>query len=248
MNPGRAGRSTVLYVAGTALLLLVWLLGLTIVSHHNPFAATDLAVWRWFVEHRSSGVTAAVSALTAMFSPVWVGIWTAVSAAVLGVRDRSALRATQVIVTVALAGAMCEMVKVAVGRARPPVAQQVGGAELSLSFPSGHVTGTAALVFGLAVALTMRFSLAGRVAAISSAVVVTVVAALTRLYLGVHWLTDVSAAIGLAAGVAIIAPAVTVTALLCLGPRLPERFHPFIDPTRSRDDHDQELTRCTATH
>lgn len=248
MNPGRAGGSAVHHVAGAALLLLVWLLGLMIVAHHNLFAGPDVAVWQWFVDHRSVGTTAVISALTTMFSPVWVGIWTMICAGILVVRDGSVVRAGRLIVTVGLAGALCEIVKIAVSRARPPVAQQVGGAELSLSFPSGHVSGTAALALGLAVTLTSGFSLARRVAAICAALAVALAAATTRLYLGVHWLTDVTAAIALAAGVSAIAPAVTITALTHLGPHLPARFNAFTHPPRPRDDHDQEPTRCTATH
>lgn len=250
MNTVLAGGTTPHRAATTALLFLVWLLGVTIASHHNPFAGLDVAVGEWFVEHRSPGMTAIVSALTVIFSPVWVGMWTVISAAVLGVRDRSLPRATQVLMTVAMAGAMCEILKIAVGRARPPIAHQIGGTELSMSFPSGHVSGTAALTLGLAVALTARSSLARRAAAICVALAVSLVAAATRLYLGAHWLTDVTAAIALGVGVAAIAPAVTATTLTRLSPHLPERFHAFIDPTRSRDDHDHdhENSRCTATH
>ena len=244
MNLARAGGSAVLCAAGTTLLLLVWILGLMIVSHHNPFAGADVAVWEWFVEHRSGGTTAAVSALTIMFSPVWVSI----CAGIIAVRDRSALRATQVVVTVALAGAMCEILKVAVARARPPVAQQVGGTELSLSFPSGHVSGFTALALGLAVAVTADCTVIRRVAAITAALAEGLVAATTRLYLGVHWLSDVTAAIALAAGIAAVAPAATARALTQLGPHLPERLRDFTDPTRTLDHHDQEPTQCTATH
>ena len=146
-------------IAAVVLLAAVWLLGLAIVAHHDPFGAADTDVWRWFTAHRSTGTTAIISALTVLFSPVWVGIWTVVVAAILGVADRSVLRATQVVLTVAAAGALCEILKLAVGRPRPPAAQQIGGPEVSLSFPSGHVSGTAALVLSVALALTAHFGI-----------------------------------------------------------------------------------------
>lgn len=227
----------------------VWLLGLAIVAHHNPVATLDVTVWQWWMEHRSTGMTAIVSALTVMFSPVWVGIWTVVIAGFLVVRDRSVLRAAQLLATVAVVGVACEIVKVAVGRARPPVAHQIGGPELSLSFPSGHVSGTAALAIGVAVIVTARSSRLRRGVAITIGTVVAVIAAITRLYLGLHWLSDVVAAIVLAGALALIVPGVVTTAINRFNPHASERIRQFTDSSRTREvTIDQERARCTVTH
>ena len=71
--------------------------------------------------------------------------------------------------------------------------------ESEASFPSGHVlvvTTVAFVVLGLAWAGLSR---AGRVAATTVAVTVTLAIALDRLVVGAHWLTDVTGSLALAA-------------------------------------------------
>src|SRR6185369_17372561 len=67
------------------------------------------------------------------------------------------------------------------------------------SFPSGHVTGTAALLGIIAVIVGTDRARARRVWLTIGVVTGVLVVAATRLYLGVHWLTDVTAGAILAA-------------------------------------------------
>ena len=78
----------------------------------------------------------------------------------------------------------------------------VPGVETSASFPSGHTIGAATLVLVLAylVARSRRTWRATVVWAVVSVVVIVVVAA-TRLYLGYHFVTDVLAGACLAIAV-----------------------------------------------
>ncbi|MFI5719102.1 phosphatase PAP2 family protein [Nocardia sp. NPDC051750] len=80
-----------------------------------------------------------------------------------------------------------------IDRPRPPVGNrlvEVG----EPSFPSGHSTGAAAVIGVLAavVYLRSRHRTAARMTAVCAAVFVALVG-LTRIYLGVHWTTDVLA-------------------------------------------------------
>lgn len=79
---------------------------------------------------------------------------------------------------------------------RPRPGNIYSGVE-SFSFPSGHAT-TAMVLYGfLAFLLAMRLPLLGRMALYAVAAVLVVLIGFSRLYLGVHWLTDVVAGFAL---------------------------------------------------
>jgi membrane-associated phospholipid phosphatase len=91
------------------------------------------------------------------------------------------------------------LIKDTTGRLRPQFAD--GGARYSsLSFPSGHASGVATLV---TVALLLSWPLLApraRLVWLAAGVALAVLVGLTRIWLGVHWLSDVVA--GEALGVA----------------------------------------------
>jgi len=106
-----------------------------------------------------------------------------------------------------LASGLSSLIKGAVGRARPPLADggihAVGGLPLSSSFPSGH----AAMAFAAATVVAI---LAPRLRV--PALVLAALVAFSRVYLGVHFLSDVLAGAVLGIGVGLLVSAV--------GPRL----------------------------
>jgi undecaprenyl-diphosphatase len=111
------------------------------------------------------------------------------------------------------AAGLYDIVKPAVGRARPPAALQVGGPDVGRAFPSGHATQSIAFYGMLAIVLIMWYAPRhGRLFAIGAALVTLVIGA-SRLYLGVHWLTDVLG--GYALGLAWLS-LVMVTSLLVI--------------------------------
>jgi membrane-associated phospholipid phosphatase len=86
-----------------------------------------------------------------------------------------------------------------VGRARPVLPEPVSSAP-GLSFPSGHALG-ASIGCCLLLLITLRFlPRGGRVAAVIAAAVIVAAVALSRVVLGVHFVSDVLAGIALGIG------------------------------------------------
>jgi undecaprenyl-diphosphatase len=85
-----------------------------------------------------------------------------------------------------------------VGRERPPVDQMLFGVDMTPSFPSGHVMGASDLLLLIAYLVFSRRSTPVRgVLGFILAAILIVVAAVSRIYLGYHWLTDALASISL---------------------------------------------------
>lgn len=81
-----------------------------------------------------------------------------------------------------------------VGRERPPV-ERLDGAPTN-SWPSGHIAAATVFYVGLAVVIFMRTRRAGpRVVGVVIGVAATVGVAVSRLYLGMHYLTDAVAGV-----------------------------------------------------
>jgi membrane-associated phospholipid phosphatase len=87
--------------------------------------------------------------------------------------------------------ALDNAIKPLVGRPRPIFDQLVAGR--GPSFPSGHTTGTTALLFAVAYYAAAGRGRGVRIALWSAALSGSILMAVTRIYLGVHWPTDVVA-------------------------------------------------------
>jgi undecaprenyl-diphosphatase len=99
-------------------------------------------------------------------------------------------RSVWVLLAALLIGPLTTLLKELFGRVRPPF--EDGGARYeSLSYPSGHSSGIATLVVVALILAWPRLSAAGRRAAVALGAVLVVVVGLTRMWLGVHFLSDV---------------------------------------------------------
>lgn len=220
-----SGRVRMMVALG--LMVLVVGLGVSIAVQHYPAAGVDSSTLRWVLDHRTSWATRSASALSTVFAPIWVAIATVISAFGLIRRDRCLERGARILGAVMLAGAVAEALKLGVDRLRPSAIYQVGAPELTMSFPSGHVTGICALVFAAAVAATAAGG--ARIAAIAAATLVTAAVGASRLYLGAHWLTDVLASVGVALASVLAAPMVVDPVIEWMRPHLPVRLQPMVD-------------------
>jgi undecaprenyl-diphosphatase len=86
-------------------------------------------------------------------------------------------------------------IKALVDRARPELSQLTGFS--GSSFPSGHSTAAAAVLAGVALLISRRRSPRVRALIVGVAAGLAAAVATTRVFLGVHWLTDVMAGLAL---------------------------------------------------
>jgi len=157
----------------------------------------DLAVHRWLLASREPVLTGAAIAVTTTGSGVPAYVLAATAGAVAVRRDRCRLRrwwAGSAVAVLALAAGQLPRAVLAawIGRPRPPAADWAWHAD-GPALPSGHTT-TSALVAGMiCLAVSGGSSRRRRQAGIALAVSWAAAVGLTRVYLGVHWPSDVVA-------------------------------------------------------
>lgn len=151
----------------------------------------DHPVAAFVAAHRDSALTMVMRGVSSAGNPLVVTILAAASGLLLGITRRSWEPVLVAGVTLAGTGALTLVLKAALGRPRPPLGDAVAAAD-GYAFPSGHAA-TAAAAFGvLAYLISVRLRQQGARAAVwAAAAVLTVLVGVSRVYLGVHWTTDV---------------------------------------------------------
>lgn len=178
--------------------------GLAVLAHvERRGTGLDHRVLGWLAGHHRDGLVTAAGVLTTLASPTATGLLAVVAALACWRRLRLVRPALVVLGTVVVANGLAVVAKRLVAEQRPPGSRAylLG---IAHSFPSGHVTGTLALCGIVAVVLGRDATVAFRALLTVTAVAATSVVALSRLYLGVHWVIDVAGGL-LLGGAAVLA-------------------------------------------
>lgn len=182
----------------TGALILIgasWLFGgiAEDVATGDPLTIVDAQVAQWFHAHSTPLLTQAMLAVTDLHGTIPVTAAVVLMAGYLAWK-RNWYWLVCLSVTVPFGMLLNVGMKYAFHRARPnfddPLLMLT-----SYSFPSGHVAG-ATLLYGVVAAMLVSGSIAWRtrVMIVLAAITMVALVALTRLYLGVHYLSDVLAA------------------------------------------------------
>ncbi len=184
-TPGRAifGRWTAATSMTVLILLYLW------IRYTGPeFAGLDASVLAFADRGSLPGSDSVLASISLATETVSLGLATGLVAIGLAV----ALSYRRAVVFLAMAttsAVIVSLLKSTVGRVRPPLGASSLG---SLAWPSGHSAG--ALTFALGAAIALRHF--GRRSALVTAIILVPAALLvgySRIFLSVHWMTDVLA-------------------------------------------------------
>jgi len=225
--PSGTRRRVALAALGIAALGLAFAAILDAVREGDGIAAFDPRIHRWVVDHRSANLDHFFRGVT------WAGSMTVLLPVILGTIAWLLWRRhpdLALAVAIATGGSLLTVaiMKAVVGRSRPPVADRIANA-YGAAFPSGHsanVVAACGILAWVATRFVHRTWL--RVVIWVAAVLTALLVGVSRVYLGVHWPSDVLS--GWIVGAAWVVAAIAITELI---PALDDRRRTRRDAPRA---------------
>ena len=178
------------------------------VTHGDPITTIDVRFSNWLHTHGTSGLTTFMLLITNLHSTLGISLITALVSVYLW-RRRLRNWVFTLLLTVYSGVVLNVLLKSIFQRARPHFADPILTLN-SLSFPSGH-TMAATVFYGTVCAIVIAHvrSWSARVFSIVVALLLVALVGFSRIYLGVHYLSDVLGA--MAEGAAWLALCLTAT-------------------------------------
>jgi membrane-associated phospholipid phosphatase len=174
----------VIFAGGLLLALLA-----VVVRSTDALAGLDSSVAEWGDQHANAWTHDALTLVTYLGETVTVTIVAVVVAAVEYARTRNRWVVLFLLAVILGDKLLTEAVKQIVDRARPTI--EAVAATLGPSFPSGHTSTAAASWAAFALVAGRWWGRQAWPALAGAAVGIAVAVALSRVFLDVHWLTDV---------------------------------------------------------
>ncbi|QNN53295.1 bifunctional DedA family/phosphatase PAP2 family protein [Nocardioides mesophilus] len=167
---------------------------------NEELALADPGIHSWFLAHRTGALDTFFQIVTRLGSTYLVVPLLLVAGAALVRRRRSWVPAVDIAVVYGSAVLLHAVVIELVHRPRPPRADWLAPAG-GWAYPSGHTTQAVAAWGLLALLFSVGAAPRTRTVVVSAAAVVVTLVAVSRVYLGVHWATDVLGAVAMSVAV-----------------------------------------------
>lgn len=163
--------------------------------------ALNEPVFDWMSSHRYPLITTMMSVATTTASPMFFIIIVSVGSSLWIFRKKEIWRPLLMIIAVGSSAMVSTLVKSLIANPRPDITSMVPPIETSYSFPSGHTISTIVFLLTTGYLFYSRYKAKDKkfweCIWILATIIGTLIIAISRLYLGYHWLTDVVASIGL---------------------------------------------------
>lgn len=164
---------------------------LTVVVVNGDVAAIDEPFFTWLLGTRTDAVTAVMTSLATIFGPVVLPIAILVVVVAWSLISRHVWRPLLLMAGMIAGLIVVQIITRVVGRERPPLDLMLLGPDTTPSFPSGHVAGAADFLLLIAyLVFSRRVGTPSAVVSYTAAVILIILAGVSRIYLGYHWPSD----------------------------------------------------------
>jgi membrane-associated phospholipid phosphatase len=188
----RVPRGTLVATGLGAALFTAYSYVVDAVADPAPLSAVDGPTLHWMIDHRTALLNPVMVEVSNLGGTAGMTVLTALGVGLL-VWRRYYREALVVLLAGSVAGPLVSGFKHLYARQRPPAATQLV-LEPTYALPSGHALSSTVVVGILTVvAVEMVRSTAQRILAVCVGAAIVLAIGVSRLYLGVHWLTDVLA-------------------------------------------------------
>lgn len=197
------------FVVGIAIFILAYIS----INHRTFISALNQPILSFMVSHREPYVTSIMQIITNAASATYIIAAVAIIAGVWAFVKREIWRPLLLVIAMGATIVISTALKSFFMIDRPPRINMIVPFETDFSFPSGHTISIAVLLLVVGYLIYSRRSSIGRNIIWAVATILGIGAvAISRLYLGYHWLADITASIGLA--LAILAVVILVDRLV----------------------------------
>lgn len=179
--------------------VLIYIISYFGMSQQSGLGVLNQPTLSWMLGQRENTLTVVAKIITTVANPIVIAPFVGFIVIIWAFFKREILRPVLLAGSMMIAAILSTTLKAIIHDPRPSQTDMIPMFETDFSFPSGHTIAIAVFLLVLGYLIYSRnFSVKRILIWVSAFFMGTTLIALTRLYLGYHWLTDVVASVGLA--------------------------------------------------
>ena len=198
-NPITTKQRNIIAIVSLVVGIIIFIIAYVGMKQKIGIGVFNQPILQWMISHRQPIITDIAKIITTIANPIVFASIVGLIVIIWAIAKREIWRPILLVGAMATAAATSIILKKVIQDARPPQIDMIPMFETDFSFPSGHTISMAVFLLVIGYLIYSRHHSALRFWIwIIIACIGTGLIALSRLYLGYHWLTDVVASVGLA--------------------------------------------------